>query len=129
MIVSDYECMFCHEVQEHYWTREKPKYLVCPVCGQMMKPIITMRQTTPIDADWLASVLEVVDKNPLKPHCQEFIKHPTRANYRKWMKAEKLRPIDRGEQPVNRKIDKKKQKAEMKETLNRCMHEACKIEI
>jgi hypothetical protein len=45
---------------------------------------------------WLRKTVEIVDKDGGR-HCQEFIKHPTRANYRKWMKGESIRPIEPGE--------------------------------
>lgn len=57
------------------------------------------------DADWLKSVGEVVDKDPSKPHCREFLKNPTRHNYNEWMRGEGIRPMDDGEHMRPRKPD------------------------
>jgi hypothetical protein len=40
---------------------------------------------------------EVVDKDPSKAHCREFLKNPTRHNYQEWMRGEGLRPMEDGE--------------------------------
>ena len=49
--------------------------------------------------DWIKSIREVVEKGSDKPHCQEFLKNPTRDNYKKWMKGEGLRHLEAGEKP------------------------------
>ena len=57
------------------------------------------------DPAWLRSVLAVVDKNPHKPHCQEFLQNPTRENYKKWMAKEGIRHLEDGEKPQRRDED------------------------
>lgn len=47
---------------------------------------------------WIASVLEVVDKDSKVPHVAEFRKNPTRSNYKEWMKKEGLRHLEPGEE-------------------------------
>jgi hypothetical protein len=49
------------------------------------------------DTPWVRTVLEVVDRSSTKPHVQEFLKNPTRSNYKAWMKGEGLRPLENGE--------------------------------
>jgi hypothetical protein len=46
---------------------------------------------------WIKSVLEVVDKDSQAPHVQNFVKDPTRRNYKAWMKGEGIRPLESGE--------------------------------
>ena len=76
----------------------RPKEVVCHACGGKATQIISPRDTTPVDAAWISSVLEVVDKDPEAPaHCKEFLRHPTRANYKAWMAGEGLRPMDKAE--------------------------------
>lgn len=49
------------------------------------------------DAPWLETVREVVDKESTKPETRAFLESPTRENYKKWMKAEGIRPLEEGE--------------------------------
>jgi hypothetical protein len=48
--------------------------------------------------DWIKSIREVVDKDG-GCHCQEFLKDPTRDNYKKWMVGENVRHLETGEKP------------------------------
>jgi hypothetical protein len=48
--------------------------------------------------DWIKSIREVVDKDGGR-HCQEFLKDPTRVNYKKWMCGEGVRHLEVGEKP------------------------------
>jgi len=97
MKVYDYECMLCGEITEHYVKSPTPNYFPCPVCKGHAKKIISMRMTEPIDCSWLKSVTEVVNKSSKDPHCTEFLKSPTRQNYKNWMKGEGLRHVEDGE--------------------------------
>ena len=101
MIIHDYECQKCGKVTEHYIVdlNNIPNQILCPICGETAKKIISMSQTSPIDSEWIRSVLEVVEKGSDKPHCNEFLKNPTRANYGKWLKNENFRHLERGEKP------------------------------
>ena len=116
IIVKDYECQECGMVTEKIIAGEIPDKIVCE-CGGSAEKIISMSLTHPVDAGWLKTVAEVVDKNPAKPHCQEFLRHPTRANYRAWMKGEGLRPLEPGEPAMPKVVDKKHRSDKIKERL------------
>jgi len=94
LIVADFECK-SHHVSEHY-VHHKQKRVVCPVCRKPAQRIISVngQYTANQDAPWLKSVLDVVDKTSTKPHVQEFMRNPTRANYKAWMKGEGIKPMD-----------------------------------
>ena len=69
----------------------------CFVCGASCNRVYTEFNGIKHDApDWVQGVLEVVDKDG-GPHCQEFLKHPTRSNRKNWMNKEGLRSYDMGE--------------------------------
>ena len=114
MKIFDFECQTCGKIEEvfmHSDFNEQP----C-TCGGVMKKIFSLSSHTPIDAPWLAEVLTVVDKNPHKPWCREFLKHPSRANYKAWMQGEGLRHRDPAEphfKPVNEKERKQKIRKEL----------------
>jgi hypothetical protein len=127
VIVKDYECPECGTITEKIITGEIPATILCE-CGGNAEKIVSMRLTTPVDAGWLKSVTEVVDKNPAKSHCQEFLRHPTRANYKNWMKGEGLRPLEPGE-PAMPKVDKKARVNRIKEGLKRRWQERNAIAI
>ena len=118
MIIHDYECQDCGLVYEAFIkdSNNIPKSLPCPKCDGYSVRIVSMSQTSPVDAPWLHDTLAVVDKHPDKPHCQEFLKHPTRANYQAWMKGEGIRPLEPGE-PTKPKDNKKKRMSEIKKGM------------
>lgn len=93
-ILCDYECRSGH-ITEHY-VHHKQKKIDCPVCKKSAKRIISVngQYTANQDAPWLKSVLDVVDKTSTAPHVKEFLKHPTRENYKNWMKGENIKPMD-----------------------------------
>lgn len=108
MPVYDLECTKCKKISEMILSieeHEKPQYCSC---GSKLKPIITAGSINCAneDAEWIRSVTEVVNKDG-GPHCQRFLKNPTRANYKKWMKGEGIRHRENGEDwrppPVNEK--------------------------
>ena len=70
-----------------------------------------------VDAPWISTVLEVVEKGSDKPHCNEFLKHPTRANYNTWKNKEGVRHLEQGERKS--KNDNTFKKAQMKKELHR----------
>ena len=107
MIVRDFQCKECNEVTEEIVYPETND-IKC-ACGGVAEKIFSVSNTSPYDAGWIKSVLEVVDKSPDKPHCQEFLKHPNRSNYKNWMTKEGLRCLDPGEEPPQREsIESKK---------------------
>lgn len=94
MIARDFECPKCKKVTEHFVDAEQ-KTVECK-CGGMAKKIISLPgvYVNSENPNWLKSVTDVVDKEDKRPHVQEFLKHPTRENYKRWMKEEKIRPVD-----------------------------------
>ena len=68
----------------------------CEECGMPAKRIISVagQYCSNQDARWLKTVLEVVDKDSKKPADVEFRNNPTRENYKRWMKENKIRPVD-----------------------------------
>lgn len=117
MIMHCYECKTCKEITERLVdSSDIPDSIDCPVCCGFAKKIFIPSQTNPVDASWINTVLEVVDKDSGKPHCQEFLKHPTRSNYKGWMKGEGLRHLEDGE-PTMPKIDKGERKKRIKEGM------------
>jgi putative FmdB family regulatory protein len=95
MAIYDYECEKCGTITEAIRKVEE-KEIPCPKCGKRARRIISasgcyLGNESPA---WIKSVLEVVDRESTKPHVREFINNPTRETYRKWMKGEKIRPVD-----------------------------------
>ncbi len=109
MRVYDFECQACGKIHERYISGPvTPMTAPCAECGSQAERIVSMRLTQSVDSPWIKSVCDVVDKDPNKPHCQEFLRHPTRANYKAWMKGEGLRPMEPGEKPP--KIETREEK-------------------
>jgi len=92
----DYECKLCEYIFEAL--ADENTIVYCKKCGGYTKRIISAPGGTNAnqDADWIRSVREVVDKDG-GPHCQEFLKWPTRGNLEKWMKVEGIRHFEKGE--------------------------------
>jgi len=100
MILYDFQCRFCDIQFESFAEMDETK-VPCG-CGMCAERIISggTANTMPVNCDWIASIREVVDKSGSKPHCNEFLKHPTRANYKAWKKGEGLRHFERGEKAI-----------------------------
>ncbi len=98
MILYDYQCKGCEYVFEKFVPENTTVY--CPKCGFYTKRILGVPGGTNAnqDAKWIRSVREVVDKDG-GPHCQEFLKRPTRENYENWKKVEGIRDFEQGEKP------------------------------
>jgi len=107
MPLYDYQCESCGYIEEHYVSPDE-RVMVCSQCGGEARRIFSPGNNHPNeDAGWIRSVLEVVDKEG-GPHCQEFLKHPTRTNYQNWMRGEGLRHWERGERPQKKHFDEEK---------------------
>ena len=79
--------------------------LTCSQCGGEAKRIFSPGNNHPNeDAEWIRSVREVVDKEG-GPHCQAFLKDPTRTNYENWKKTEGLRHLESGEKRYRPEFD------------------------
>lgn len=68
----------------------------CPGCGAMARRIVSVSgcYLGNQDAAWLKTVQEVVDKQSTKPATREFLRNPTRQNWKDWMRAEGIRPME-----------------------------------
>ena len=102
MPVYQVKCNSCgreDEVITGVLDRETP----CRSCGAPTGRIPSIRgpNCSGESADWIRSVLEVVDKESQSLHTRRFLKDPTRENYKAWMKGEGIRPLEPGER--NRK--------------------------
>ena len=90
----DFECRTCGKVEERL--TDHCQYIAVCECGGTQDRIISASgvYTGNLDAPWLRSVLDVVDKDSRAPHVLEFRKNPNRETYKAWMKGEGLRPAD-----------------------------------
>ncbi len=97
-ILHDYWCKFCGTSFEQIVNWDQ-RQVPCPACGKMADRYYKSgcANTMPIDAAWIKSLHDVVDKDSTKPHVTEFLKHPTRDNYQNWMKGEGIRHVEQGE--------------------------------
>ncbi len=98
MILHDHWCKFCgtsFEAMVKWDERESS----CPNCGKHAERYFKSgcANTEPIDAAWIKTLHEVVDKDSNKPHVVEFLKSPTRENYKRWMNGEGIRHLESGE--------------------------------
>ncbi|MHC4315257.1 MAG: FmdB family zinc ribbon protein [Planctomycetota bacterium] len=93
MPIYDFECGSCGAITERY-AKIEDEILACEQCASDAYRIISAsgHYCGNQDAPWLKSVLEVVDRDPSKPHCVEFRKNPTRRNWKAWMKGEGIKP-------------------------------------
>lgn len=98
LIVHDFECEACSLIEERIVDRGT-EHVECSKCGNLARKIISSSQVNAAnqDAPWIRTILEVVDKDSPKPHVREFLKNPTRDNYKRWMKGEGLRHLEDGE--------------------------------
>ena len=107
MILYEYQCEKCGCVLDVYATMNcRPKDIDCHDCDGRAVQVIgaSMVNMAAEDAAWLKTVTEVVDKDQSKPHCVEFVKNPTRSNYKNWMKKEGLRHLEPGEKTKPRQM-------------------------
>lgn len=101
MPIHDYECQSCGKITEaiRHWRVEE---IVCE-CGGVAKKIISCSGVNCAndDAAWIRSVTDVVPKGEDATSMdREFVKNPTRKNYKRWMESRNLRHLEPGERPV-----------------------------
>ena len=104
MPIFAYECPKCGETEEQIVTTstmeeiDREGGMPCD-CGEKKIHIqaVGRQYCANEDADWIRSVIDVVDKDSDCPVTQRFIKEPTRANRKAWMKATGLRIRESGE--------------------------------
>lgn len=99
MPVYDQECLSCGHTFEVIAGYDD-EILPCEECGAESRRVIAVNgpNCANDDTDWIRSITEVVEKGSGKPHNEIFLKNPTRANYKRWMKAEGVRHLEPGEE-------------------------------
>jgi putative FmdB family regulatory protein len=98
MPLYDFRCKDCSEIFERF-AGQRERICTCNACGceQAYRIVSVGRSAYRPDASWIASVLEVVDKEDKDPATRAFVADPNRHNYHAWMKAKGLRPMAENE--------------------------------
>ena len=100
MPIYQYECVCGEDTERITSISQYQDEISCPHCGEPASRVFasSAHYCGNQDATWLKSVLEVVDKSDAaSPAEKEFVKNPTRWNYKQWMKSRGLRPLEAGE--------------------------------
>ena len=119
--------IYDHKCEEGHFTEEvksvDDRETKCRKCGKVATRVISMTGVNCVneDAPWIRSVLEVVEKGTDRPHCNEFLKNPTRSNYHKWMKGEGIRPMDEGEGNISVYEKEREEKERERRTVDQLM--------
>jgi len=114
MIIHDYMCRCGYEFEVVVKWDEYTAH--CPICENDAKRVYKgFKGIAHEEVEWLKDTLEVVDKEGGQ-HCQDFLNHPSRRNYKAWMKGEGLRPMEEGEK-IKRGTRKEK-KAQRRKRMN-----------
>lgn len=113
MPIYQYECPECGYHDEAIFpisVMERGRAFFCGTCECEMVHIIVAsgHYCSNQDAGWLKTVVDVVDKESTKRETKEFLKNPNRQNYKAWMKAEGIRPLEDGERSRPPKFDVRK---------------------
>ncbi len=96
MPLYDFHCASCGRTFEELGPADaRPP--ACPACGGKTRRLMSVGRGYRADADWIASVTEVVDKDSRAPHVRAFLDSPDRATYRSWLRGERIRPLEEGE--------------------------------
>jgi hypothetical protein len=121
VILFDFLCESCSHIEE-YLVDHNTEIVICPQCSSPMTKsfLRSGSHRLPDESPWLRSVLEVVDKNPGpdKPCTREFLKNPTRDNYKRWMRENGIRPMD-----YNGPAHTKPTESEIKKEKDRLLHD------
>ena len=121
MPIYDYECASCGHFDRDVLARMEEQFLKCSKCQGVTERIISLSgvHCANEDADWIRSVTEVVDKEDKSCRAsQEFLKSPTRTNYKRWMDAKGLRHLENHHGGPPPAFDRSKQTVDM-ERINR----------
>ena len=100
MPLYDFACRVCGREFEAMAPMDQVEE-VC-ACGGLAKRLLSAGRAWRADADWLPSVTAVVDKTSSAPHVRAFLAEPSRANYRRFLRGEGIRPQEPGEERVRR---------------------------
>lgn len=96
MPLYDFRCESCGRTFEELGAADAPAP-ACPGCGGGTSRLVSVGRGYRTDADWIASVTAVADKDSRAPHVRAFLAQPTRRTYREWMRGEGIRPLEDGE--------------------------------
>ncbi len=100
MPLYDFACRVCGREFEAMAPMDQPEE-VC-ACGGLAKRLLSVGRGYRADADWLPSVTAVVDKESSAAHVRAFLAEPSRANYRRFLRGEGIRPQEPGEERARR---------------------------
>jgi len=118
MPLYDFVCAACGRVFEELVPADAPAP-ACPGCGGGARRRMSVGRGYRADADWIASVTRVADKDSQAPHVRAFLAHPTRTTYRDWMRGEKIRPLAPGETATRRRDAREAAQAASRAALER----------
>jgi putative FmdB family regulatory protein len=131
MPIYDFKCKHEHYTEAIAGYDEKT--IKCSRCGAEAHRIVSLTGVNCIneDAGWLKSVLEVVDKKSNRPWCKEFLKNPTRSNYKRWMRGEGIRPVEEGEwnRPIYAERQEKEREAKINDQIMKKRYERKRITV
>ncbi len=128
MPLYDFQCRNCGFIFEAFAKYEEHAR-PCPECRHPFATRVISCGSSFLrpDAVWLESVKTVVDKESTKPETRAFLETPTRENWRRWMKAEGIRPLEEGEKPA--KLDERWFVSELAEKVMKRKKERERIEL
>lgn len=95
MPLYDFTCRVCGRTFEAMAAMDGGEGLCA--CGGSARRLVSVGRGYRADGDWLESVAAVAEKDSDKPHVRAFLAEPSRANYRRWMRGEGIRPLEDGE--------------------------------
>ncbi|BAH73917.1 zinc ribbon domain-containing protein [Solidesulfovibrio magneticus] len=100
MPLYDFACRVCDREFEAMAPMDRTEN-IC-TCGGSAKRLLSVGRGYRADADWLPSVTAVADKTSPAPHVRAFLAEPSRANYRRFLRGEGIRPQEPGEERARR---------------------------
>jgi putative FmdB family regulatory protein len=95
MPLYDFECRVCGRVFEALAAMDAGEGRCA--CGGSARRLVGVGPAYRADAPWLETVATVVEKDSEKAHVRAFLAEPSRANHRRWMRGEGIRPLEAGE--------------------------------
>jgi len=102
------KCKACGQEFEAICSVDTRDWQACDACGSTAKVIPAIRGPNCANegAGWIATIREVVDKDSNFAVDKAMLKpHPTRSDYKAWMRFHGIRPLETGEKPYHETID------------------------
>ena len=96
MPLYDFTCRVCGRTFEVLAALDGDEEICA--CGGSARRLVSVGRGYRADGDWLASVAAVAEKDSDKPHVRAFVAEPSRANYRRFLRGEGIRPQESGEE-------------------------------